>query len=339
MFSVSRPDDDDIDFPIDFENAQLYLAGIQTILSTVGCSIVALVCCSAMPAAAVSTLRTLVIAALLSSVFMRKPIRLGKVRGLSLVFDSLRPCLLIYVISLVCEQLTHTCTRDVASPSWRRLVFHGLIFVCMLSGIARARRPLEDTDAPFLVTATALFSIAMLPPPAVMLAGPLCSAPTLVNAAERIVRSFTFAATYTCFVYAAAPPRAHSGETLVCVMRAAAASVWTLGCHVALLPLAVVQCSVVVYNRVFQHDVRNDEKAPLLEQELPTRSPSPEVFQNSEPFAVEAGIVEKPPESGLINPSFPSIGPRSLADISKTTSGTLSKERMEEIAANIPHHD
>ena len=57
----------------------------------------------------------------------------------------------------------------------RHVVFHGAVLVQVYAGFMRARAPLEDTDRPFILTLLALMVIAIMPPPAVALVGPLCS--------------------------------------------------------------------------------------------------------------------------------------------------------------------
>ena len=108
----------------------------------------------------------------------------------------------------------------------------------IVSGFMRARRPLAQTDLPFLLTILALFVVAMLPPPAVILSGPLCASPTVSGSIERVVRALIFSLLYSVFVYAAAPPVQSSSEVVICVMRASAATIWVLGAHQMLLPLA-----------------------------------------------------------------------------------------------------
>ena len=271
---VGTPSWDDDDSPIDFQNAVLYVSAAQVIFATVLCSFVSLLCCWSLPPSAVSTIRTLVLSSLTAALVVRRPFRLGKVHGLHVVFNALRPCGAIYIASQIAEQLVHTCTRDVASPSWRRIVFHGLIIVCILSGFARARRPLQETDAPFLATSISLFLIAMLPPPAVLLSGPLCSSPTISTGAERIVRSFVFSCVYCVFVYTSSPPFQNQGEILLCVMRAGSASIWTLACHALLLPLAVVQCAVVIFVRINQSQEKESSDREELERLTPSRQPA-----------------------------------------------------------------
>ena len=53
----------------------------------------------------------------------------------------------------------------------------------------RARAPLEDTDRPFVLCLVACGVIALMPPPAVALVGPLCQSVDLWEAADRVVRA------------------------------------------------------------------------------------------------------------------------------------------------------
>jgi len=238
------------DLEIDFSTAALYLTGLQTVVATVLTSSVSIACCALLPEAAVSAIRTLVLSSAAGGLLVRRPLRIGRVRGITLIFNSLRPCVAIYIVSLVLEQLVHSCARDVSTPSWRRFVFHAMVFVQIGAGFGRARWPLQETDVPFLVTAASLVAIALLPPPAVVLTGPLCASPTLGMAAERVVRSFVFSLLFSVFVYSSAPTTQASCDSLVCIMRASAATLWTLGCSVYLLPLALLQGGLVIFVRI-----------------------------------------------------------------------------------------
>ena len=115
----------------------------------------------------------------------------------------------------------------------------------------RARRPMHDTDIPFLVTAAALLTIAVLPPPSIALVGPLCQPVSAWEAAERCLRAFVFAMLYCIHVYSSistsSPTRA---ESMTIITRSAAAAIWAMGAHVLWLPAAIVQCIVVIMARI-----------------------------------------------------------------------------------------
>jgi hypothetical protein len=261
-------DMNDHDKVVDFNNAVLYIGALQTILAVVVSSLVSILSCTLLPTAAVSAIRTLTLSSICGYAIVRKPFNLGRVHGQLLIFSALRPAVPLYIFTLVLEQLVHSCARDAAAPSWRRLVVHISIVICIISGFMRARKPLQQTDLPFLISAGSLFCVAMLPPPAVLLSGPLCAQITMAAGAERLARAFTFSLLYSIFVYSSAPPMHCPNEVAICTMRASAASVWTLGCHAALLPLAVLQICVVLYVRVQPSaPSQGYERVPLLESE------------------------------------------------------------------------
>jgi len=126
-----------------------------------------------------------------------------------------------------------------------------MIVVMCGAGIMRARRPMHDTDIPFLVTAAALLTIAVLPPPSIALVGPLCQPVSAWEAAERCLRAFVFAMLYCIHVYSSistsSPTRA---ESMTVITRSAAAAIWAMGAHVLWLPAAIVQCVVVIMARI-----------------------------------------------------------------------------------------
>lgn len=240
------------DTTVDFSNASLYLSGIQSVFAICCCACVSVLSCWVVPEGGVSAVRTLAFCVATGAALMRTPLRVGRAHGVRVVFAALQPAVPIYLTALVVEQLVHTCTSDTShAPSWRRVVFHGMMLMMLVSGIMRARAPLQDTDMPFLLTALALLVIAILPPPAVALVGPLCQSVTLWEAADRLVRSFAFGVVYCAHVYAStASTSLTSSETLIVVTRSASASLWTVGAHVTWLPVAVVQCGIVIMARI-----------------------------------------------------------------------------------------
>ena len=304
---------------VDFQQAAIYVVGVQAVVGVVTASAVSILSCWVLPVQAVSAVRTLTLSAIASLACVYKPIRLARVAGLNVVFNSLRPAIPLYLACLVLEQLVHTCTSDTTvSPSWRRVVF-GIASLAMLgAGIARARDPLRNTDLPFLVCVMALFVVAMLPPPAVALAGPLCEAPTLFSAAERVVRAISFAVVFATFVFASMSPEAKYGsDSVVTVIRAFTSSVWTLSSPAALLCLALPQCGLAVYSRL-----RADRDSYAS---LPTASPPPEPTAHARP----ASPVPESPAEVLRGPN--GFGPLQLRDVTPGRAG-LSKEELERIA-------
>ena len=237
---------------VDFANAALYITGIQTVFSICCCAAVSVIACSLVPMGNVSAVRTLVFCVLTAAALMRKPLRVGRARGVATVFTALQPAVAIYLLSLIIEQLLHTCTGELGyAPSWRRAVFHAMVAVMIASGFMRARAPLDETDLPFLLTSGALAVIALVPPPALAFTGPLCQSVDLWSAADRLVRAFAFASLYCIHVFVSTDSTTvAASETLIVVTRSTASSIWTVGAHPALLPIAIAQAAVAILARL-----------------------------------------------------------------------------------------
>ena len=133
----------------------------------------------------------------------------------------------------------------------------------MVGGMMRSIKPRGDYESPFLVSAAAAFFVAMLPPPALALSGPLCAPPTLFGAAERATRAFLFAVDYAVLVYASAPVRNSLADTLVCIARATAASAWICGCHIYIVPVSILQICVTLYFCLSTHTAMQYEGLKL----------------------------------------------------------------------------
>lgn len=247
------------DKTIDFGAAGLYIPAAQTVFATSLASVVSVLVNWAMPVGAISAIRTLALTTASGVLVIRRPIRIGQTRGVTMIFSALRPCCLLYVSCLVLEQLVHTCVSDESHYEhgfYRRIIYHSCMVVMTLAAFLRARRPRGETDLPFLVATGALLTVALLPPPALALSGPLCAPPTLMAAGERIVRAFLFSCVYTVHVYSSAPISNTLADTLVCIARSATASAWILGVVVYALPLAVLQAVVVLYCSFTAHSVQ-----------------------------------------------------------------------------------
>ena len=245
------------DHRVDFSNAGLYLGGLQTVFTVCVCACVSVLSCWLVPTGGVSAVRTLALCCFFGAALMRKPLRIGRAHGVTVVFESLQIAVPLYLTTQVIEQLIHTCasTTDASAPSWRRVVFHVAQLVLMASGFLRARRPMADTDVDFILTVTTLLVIAMLPPPSIAFVGPLCQSVGLWEAADRVIRAFVFATVYCVNVYSlTSSVGIYVSETWVVVTRSASASIWVLGSHVIWLPFSVAQCVIIIYARVHQND-------------------------------------------------------------------------------------
>ena len=240
------------DVMIDFSGAALYLSGMETVFAVDAVACVSVLACWAVPEGGVSAVRTLALCTATGAALMRTPLRVGRAHGVNVIFSSLQPAIPVYILALTVEQLVHTCSVETQhTPSWRRVVFHGMILIMCGAGLMRARSPMRDTDIPFLITAVALLTIAALPPPSVALMGPLCQPVSGWEAAERCLRAFVFAMLYCTHVYSSissnSPTRT---ESLVVITRSAAAALWTMGAHLFWLPISIVQCMVVIMARI-----------------------------------------------------------------------------------------
>lgn len=252
------------DYRVDFSNAGLYLGGLQTVFAVCVCACVSVLSCWLVPAGGVSAVRTLALCSFFGAVLMRKPLRIGRAHGVTVVFESLQIAIPLYLSTQVIEQLIHTCasSNDASAPSWRRVIFHVAQLVLIGSGFLRARRPMADTDLDFILTVVTLLVIAMLPPPAIAFVGPLCQSVGIWEACERVVRAFTFAVLYSVNVYSLTSGHGiYLSETWVVVTRSASASIWVLGSHVVWLPFSVAQCALVIYARV--HNTADGESSAL----------------------------------------------------------------------------
>lgn len=112
-------DMDEDEKSVEYHNVTLYLAGIQTVFAVVVGACASVLTCWAIPIRSVSAVRTLSITAICSLMLVRKPLRVGRVRGVGMIFNALRPAVVIYLLALIIEQLLHTCngTRIHTSPS------------------------------------------------------------------------------------------------------------------------------------------------------------------------------------------------------------------------------
>lgn len=239
---------------IDFSSVGLYLAGLQVVFAIVCCGCASVLCCWLLPPTAISAVRTLAITTAIGLLLVRKPLRVGRTRGVGTMFNALRPSVAVYILALVLEQLVHTCVLpEVAAErhgTLRHAIYHTISVFLIISGMTRARNPRSESDMPFLVTIICLMLTALLPPPAMAASGPLCDPTTLLGAGERVLRALLFSAVYVVLVYAAAPAKNVTNEHFICVARATAASIWVLSATAWALPVAPLQVGTVLFSRL-----------------------------------------------------------------------------------------
>lgn len=238
---------------VDFGAVSLYIPAIQTAFALL------LACAASILAALLSNViacnavRTVLITSVVGSICIYKPLKMSYARGLDIMFDALRPSMLVYMVSLVCEQLLHSCRlldEDGGSSTFRIWLFHAGVVCMLLAGLWQAVHPQVQTDHPFAVTFITLVIITVFAPSPDQGMGPLCEAPSIQDSIERVVRVVTFAWVYITIAYACEPTKHSIGEILLCAARATSASVWTLSCNRWLLIMGLVQGILVVSTRV-----------------------------------------------------------------------------------------
>ena len=107
---------------VDFGSVALYVPALQTVVavciccvSSIGTSVIG----SALDAP--SGVRTATLASLIGLCCVWKPVHVGPARGVDVMFDALRPAVIVYMSALIFEQLVHSCgperTATVARAS------------------------------------------------------------------------------------------------------------------------------------------------------------------------------------------------------------------------------
>jgi len=280
---------------IDFSSVGLYLAGLQVCFAIVCCGCTSVLCCWLLPPNAISAVRTLAVTTFVGLLLVRKPLRVGRVRGVCTMFNALRPCVAVYILSLILEQLVHTCvvpeTGSERHGTLRHAVYHTISVFLIISGFIRAKNPRSESDMPFLVTMICLILTALLPPPAMSASGPLCEPTTLLGAGERVLRALLFSAVYVVLVYAAAPSQNVSNELFICVARATAASIWILSATSWSLPLAPLQAGIVLFSRLNEGDVPNtqDQNSASSYEQVPLNGSCTPDMQSCAGSDIEGG--------------------------------------------------
>lgn len=237
---------------VDYTSAGLYVVGIQVVTGCICCATTSVILCWLLPRAAISAVRTLAFTCVVGAIFTWKPLRVGKVKGISAVFNALRCMIPLYIMALVVEQIVHTCTltrREEDDNFILRLVFHSVVVVMIVGGFIRAKSPSSETDSPFLLVTICLVILSLLPPPATALTGPLCEPVVLLVGVERVTRALFFSSLYATHVYAAVPKSTGLDELVLCVARSFTACVWVLGCHLYALVLAPIQVGIILAAR------------------------------------------------------------------------------------------
>ena len=238
---------------IDFTSAALYVPGIQVVLALTVCCATMLVVCTVLPQSSMSAVRTATLSGIVGMTLVARPVRVLDCYGMDLVFDTIRPAVVAYLIAIIGEQLVHGCgmqTEDVKGTPLKRMLYHACIGVALLAGFARAYQPTSQHDHPFLVSTLALVTIALVPPNPHADHGPLCGVGGAWDAAERLARAALFGTSFCTLAYASEPARHSVSEICLASARATAGSAWILGVHSIGLSLAPIQVALIVVRRL-----------------------------------------------------------------------------------------
>ena len=240
---------------IDFSSAGLYLVGLQTTVATVACAATSVASCWLMPSHMVSAVRTLAITALVAFVFMRKPIRVGRVRGVTTIFNALRPCVVIY-IARSDHRAAGAHVRRLGQQAPRLLATHRVPQHDLLSwpspaSLARRQAALRDRRA-LPGDRVSVVVIAMLPPARRAAQRPALRGGQPVHRGRPAAARLLLSRRSTSSTSTAAQPRNSIHDLAVCIMRCAAAAVWVLGCHLYVIWLPIIQAIVALWARFGQ---------------------------------------------------------------------------------------
>jgi len=239
----------------DFTSVALYIPAIQIVFSTMASCLTALIL-TWIPIGASNAVRTLAVASVVGLLPVIRPLRVARTRGIDALFTMIRPVVVVYLISMVIEQLGHSCEQWQAKTvgSWRELWYHFMVFIIMGSGFWRSYAPRVDDDMPLIVAGIGLLLIALVPHSAHEYGGPLCASSTIFHAVERVVRAGLFATMYCVIACAGEILMPRPNGLFVASIRACGASIWILACSVWMLPLSIVQIILVVWSRVHQKE-------------------------------------------------------------------------------------
>jgi hypothetical protein len=258
----------EISAPIDFTSIGLYVLALQLVGVTLLLTTITVTLPYMVPRTAASSVRTVACLCIVGIMCLRYPLRVGRTRGLVLVFHALRPGAAIYITALVMEHLSFSDSENNFMGGMRSVGYHTLTLVLIACGMVRAVTVSPNKDAPFAIAILAAAFIAFLPPESTSEVSPLVGRPGGIAVADRYLRAVTFVLLYSSHAYSLAPTSHLSEEVGLTVARSVAASAWTLGCHPALLPITIIQFGLVIANRL---NVRHVEPIEMYDK-VETRS-------------------------------------------------------------------
>ena len=227
----------------------------------------ALQCCAALLAGQVCVLlngfvmgttgcavRTIGLSVFLSCAAVYRRLHIGRARGTEILFDCLRPMIMIWTVALVAEQLLRSCGRgSVYSPA-RSALYHTCTVLLTVAGFGRARAPCSEHDWQFQLASVCILSMTALPPAYDEAdQGPLCTRPDLFDSLERMSRTAAFAALYSTMAVVEAPTQHTLQNVTVTACRATAASAWVLCVNRFFLLLVLPQMLLAIHSGIEHH--------------------------------------------------------------------------------------
>ena len=238
--------------PIDFDSVALYIPGLQIALSLGACCMVTIAVSVVSPFVVPSAVRTITVTAIVGMCCTFRPLVIARARGIDVMFDALRPAVIVYLLALVLEQLVHSCgpSHQESTLSLRHWAFYAASLVMCISGFWQAYTPRSLTDYPFIISAGSLVIVAIFTPPPRMGEGPLCEPPIISIAIERVFRALLFGAVYCALAYGSAPVLHSVREVGLCSIKSAAGSIWVLCIHRFFIWISIVQVLLVMWVRI-----------------------------------------------------------------------------------------
>lgn len=274
---------------IEFQNILVYLPALQ-VCTTVTVASAVIVGMGAlqkgMPGAAIRTLGLVCSLVFFFVGKLTKVCSVRPIRGVSALFESLRPVCLFWIMAVVCMQLSvkrHDCrerehvdnTDGLIVENARHSFFTGqnitfqIAVGCLcMAAIARTFYVQSDGDAAVATAGIGVVLMCIFPSATETRYGILENTVTAYEGIYFCVRSVAFTVVYTVLVYGSPPARHTCSEIFICSVKALTGSLWVLLMSFALLAVCLLQCALVIYiclsnNR--QHLFGNDDVQSLCQ--------------------------------------------------------------------------
>ncbi len=255
---------------LEYHNVTLYVPAVQVLCAMLSGSLVCVLSTLISTSIGhVNAVRTAAFSGIACILCVARPMNFSPVdtrrtAGGDVMLNAVRPSVVVYLTSLLCEQLVHSCAsggpKNESSSSWS--VGNTLSWCCMIglciAGLAQAASPRAHNDYPFFASAGLLIILALVSPSPRLGEGPLCEAPPFYLAVERILRAVLFGSVYCVLAYASEPISHAVHDVIICGLRASLSTVWILMAPRAMLALALVQCVIGIWTRIRQSSATSE---------------------------------------------------------------------------------